>query len=174
MLIQTKSLQCRHRRADRCVMAARRGRYGFLRHGGDGGRRRETRDNTPGDASRRQLKATPVRAAAHRTFAARSQWRNHGGQRGQLTPPKYLEGARSGFLRGPLCLWRGLLLPWRGSLLPWRGSLLPWRGRSSFGGARSGFRGARSGFAGARSGLSEACSGLGGPSLALKGPALAL
>ena len=86
----------------------------------------------------------------------RRQWRNQGGSKGSADPSEISGGARSGFLRGPLWLWRGLLLPWMGPLLPWRG-------RSSFGGARFGFAGARSGLSGAR-------SGLGGPALALEGP----
>ena len=51
------------------------------------------------------------------------QWRNQGGSKGSADPSEISGGARSGFLRGPLWLWRGLLLPWRDPLLPWRGPL---------------------------------------------------
>ena len=72
--------------------------------------------------------------------------RGGGGQRGQLTPPKYLEGPALAFLGA----------------------------RSAFPGARSGFGGAALALEGPALALEGPALALEGPALALQGPALAL
>ena len=56
-----------------------------------------------------------------------SQWGNQGGQRGQLTPPNYLEGPALA-LEGPLWLFEGPALPFEGPALALEGLALALEG----------------------------------------------
>ena len=85
-------------------------------------------------------------------FQVSSQWRNQGGQRGQLTPPKYLEGPALALegpalalegsalaLEGPALALEGPALALEGPALALVGPALAWRARSGFEGSPSDF-----------------------------------